>query len=104
MEKTKIYLTCFPATGWGKDDVIGYALAEDGTGLASHLSSNEGFSKHDMGLTSDWKHEHYQKVYPNGFELVWVDDADNDERWQGAYKLNQEKNITEEKDESTNSR
>jgi len=88
--KTKIYLTCF-AGGFRSGDVIGYALGEDGQGLASHLSSNETWAKHDMGLTSDWKHEHYAKVYPNGFELIWIDDPENDERWQAALKLNKER-------------
>jgi len=84
----KIYLSCFPANGWGVGSVIGFALSEDGQGLASHLSSSIDFSKHDMGLTSDWKHDHYQKSYPEGYELIWVDDADTDPRWQAALKLN----------------
>ena len=40
-------------------DVIGYALAEDGECITSHLSSGVNWSKHDMGLTSDWKHDLY---------------------------------------------
>lgn len=85
--KTKIYLTCFDG-GFRRGDVIGYALGEDGQGLASHLSSGIEWSKHDMGLTSDWKHDHYEKIYPNGYELIWIDDPDNDERWLNAIELN----------------
>ena len=48
------------------------ALAEDGHFLAGHLCSHEGYVKHDMGFTSDWKHEHYNKHYPDGWELVYV--------------------------------
>ncbi len=96
--KTKIYLACFPAAGWGKNDVIGYALGEDGQGLASHLSSNIDYSKHDMGLTSDWKHEVYKEVYPEGYELIWIDDADNDERWLKAIELNKQRPRDEHKE------
>jgi len=73
----KIFLYCYPVQGWRANDVIGYALAEDGAWLASHRSSNKSFIKHDMGLTSNWKHESYEKHYPEGFELEWVDDPDN---------------------------
>lgn len=93
----KIYLACFPVS-WGRhEDVIGYALAEDGVGLASHLSSHEEWAKHDMGLTSDWKHDHYAKCYPDGYELEWIDNADTDERWLKAIALNQEKKNAESK-------
>ena len=86
----KIYLTCFE---YGKN-VLGMAMGEDGHGLASHLSSNEAFSKHDMGLTSDWKHEHYDKMYPDGYELEWVDDAKTHRGWQDALVLNKLTNNT----------
>ena len=55
-------------------DVVGYAMAEDGTVLCSHLSSSQGFCRHDMGLTSDWKHNHYKEHYPEGYELVDLTD------------------------------
>jgi hypothetical protein len=48
------------------------ALSEDGEFLAGHLCSHPIFGPHDMGITSDWKHEHYRERYPGGFELVWV--------------------------------
>lgn len=95
----KIFLWCVPlGTGGGYvngstrgGDVMGYALAEDGTGLASHLSSNEDFSKHDIGLTSNWHHEAYEEHYPDGFELEWVDDPENHELFNAAYELNKQK-------------
>lgn len=89
--KPKIYLLCEPYD-WGEHhDVIGMALAQDGTGLCSHLSSNIERSKHDMGLTSNWHHDSYDKHYPDGYELVWVDNPDNDEGFQKAVVLNKEK-------------
>lgn len=48
------------------------ALAEDGHFLASHICSDPGFIPHDMGITSNWKHEYYTKHYPNGWELELV--------------------------------
>ena len=93
--KKKIYLTCFPAPNWGPNDVIGQALCEDGAGLASHLSSNISFSKHDMGLTSDWKHKTYKEHCPDGFDLEWVDDPENHDGWQSALVKN--KQLYEEK-------
>ena len=56
-------------------DVIGAALAEDGHVLAGHWSSSRSFLRHDMGLTSDWKHAEYDKHYPTGWELVDLIDA-----------------------------
>jgi hypothetical protein len=87
----KIYLACFHFENQYScqlDDVMGYALAEDGHGLCSHFSSHEAWSKHDLGLNSDWKHEIYEKKYPEGYELIWIDDPDHDERWLKAVELN----------------
>ena len=91
--KPKIFLWCV-ATGTGSEyvtgstlggEVIGYALSEDGEILASHVSSNRDYAKHDMGWTSGWKHDHYKEKYPNGYELVWVDDPHTDQEFQTAY-------------------
>jgi hypothetical protein len=47
--------------------------------------------KHDMGFTSDWKHEDYDKhCGKSNWELVWINDPANDERIKKAYALNQE--------------
>jgi hypothetical protein len=60
----------------GSEDVIVTAVVEkDGKlyDLACHLSSTVKFAKHDIGLTSDWKHDLYKKAFPEGYELEWVD-------------------------------
>lgn len=88
--KPIILIAALPAEIWYPDDVIGYALAEDGDCIAQHLSSNTAFSKHDMGLTSDWKHDNYKGKYPEGYTLKWVDDPENDPEWQHRVKLNRE--------------
>lgn len=80
----KIYLFCYP---YDEHDFAGLAIAEDGTLLAGHLSSSVDFSKHDMGFTSNWKHEEYKVHYPEGFELEWVDDPNNHEGLASANKL-----------------
>jgi len=86
----KIYVACFKYYDTG-NDVIGYALCEDGHGLVSHVSSSIEWSKHDMGfLNSTWHHDTYKEHCPEGFELIWIDDADNDERWLDAVKLNEQ--------------
>ena len=82
---TKIYLTCFPN---GHGDVMGQAVREDGVPLAGHLSSDMGWAKHDLGLTSDWKHEIYQAKCPEGYELIWIDDPHTDPRWQDVLAKN----------------
>ena len=100
--KPKIYLYCVAlGTGSGNvrgssfgGDVLGYALAENGYCLASHLSSSVEFSRHDMGYESNWKHDLYDRYYPDGYELVWIDesDLDNHEGWKKAFELNRELN------------
>ena len=90
----KIYI--FMNGGRGTDWINGMALAEDGTYLAGHISSNEGWFRHDMGLTSDWKHEVYNEYCPNGYELVEVENPRDHKGLQAAYKLNQEKKVVEQ--------
>lgn len=70
------------------------ALAEDGNCLSGHASSNVSFAKHDIGLTSDWKHENYDRHYPDGWDLEWVDDPleeiKTNEKLKLAFKRNEE--------------
>ena len=93
----KIFLWCARTVSPSAIDsgVMGYALADDGTALAGHFSSDENFSKHDMGFTSDWKHENYRKHYPGGFELEWVDDPDNNEAFKAAFALYKQQQMAE---------
>jgi hypothetical protein len=68
------------------------AIAEDGTGIAGHLCSSHRWGWHDMGLTSSWKRDLYDKHYPGGYELVWVEDAEHPEKVDGltaAFERNQ---------------
>lgn len=83
--KPKIY--CFVNGGRpGWYDVI--ALHEDGNCLAGHACSAPCWGPHDMGVTSDWKHETYWKFYPEGFVLEWVEDPKGHEGLRRALELN----------------
>lgn len=87
MGKSKIF--CWVNSGAGTDWQEVMAMAEDGTFLANHVSSNKGFAMHDIGLTSDWKHDRYKAKYPDGYELEWIDDAKSHPGLMAAYALNQ---------------
>lgn len=85
--KPKIYAFSNTLTG---GDGQAVALAEDGTILATHWCSNETWVPHDLGVTSDWKHDQYRAHYPDGYEVVFVASVDFDahEGLQTALKLN----------------
>ena len=91
----KIY--AFINSGKGTDWVVGLAIAEDGRCVGQHVSSSDAFAKHDMGADGHQAmHWHdYVKLYPNGFEVIWVDDArpgpNEHAGLATAYALNQEK-------------
>ena len=97
--KPKIYLWCVPASGWGHGDVVAYALAEDGTGVGSHLSSGVSWAKHDIGLTSTWHHETYREHYPDGYEVQWIDDPENSPELKAALELNRQQAEAAEKNQ-----
>lgn len=86
MKKIFVFINAGEGTDW----IEGMAMCEDGTCLASHVSSHEFWFKHDMGLTSDWKHEFYSAHCPNGYELIHVEDVLNHAELMAAYRLNQE--------------
>ena len=68
------------------------AIAEDGTQVAGHTCSSEAFMGHDLGITSNWKHDNYNKHYGEGnWELEWVesDTLDDHVGLQKAFALNQ---------------
>lgn len=83
MGKPKIFVWTQP---YGHD-VIGYALAEDGVALASHLSSSEMWARHDMGIDGDWKHDRYRAHYPDGYELVWLGGEPSGDEFEAAFAL-----------------
>lgn len=95
MEKPKIYgFVNGGSPGWY--DVCG--IAEDGVCLAGHCCSHPLYGPHDIGVTSDWKHETYAKYYPNGFDVEWVEDVKAHSGIQRAFALN--KAMTKEEHEA----
>lgn len=79
---------CFISSGKDTDWVITYALCEDGHCLGSHCSSSNSFAQHD--IMGEWKHDEYKEHCPEGFELVWIEDANQSPEIDAAYKKNQE--------------
>src|ERR1700687_1404427 len=73
-------------------------MAAEGHVLAEHLSSSIGFAQHDLGFTSDWKHDRYQSYAPAGYELEWVDDRKTHGGWLAAFELNKQLAPKEEQD------
>lgn len=61
------------------------ALSEDGEFLAGHACSHPGWGPHDIGVTSDWKHDGYRERYPHGFVVIWVEDCKTDPRIKAAH-------------------
>jgi len=84
-----IKIFCFINGGYS-DCWEAIAIGENGRIVGNHVCSNEGWAKHDLGVTSDSKHDNYNEAYPNGWELIWVDDPKNHSGLQAAYKLNQQ--------------
>lgn len=74
-----------PAPDW----IVTQALAEDGMGLGSHVSSNDWYAKHDIGATSNWHHDTYRAYYPDGYEVEWVDDPSTHAALLAVFELNQ---------------
>jgi hypothetical protein len=64
------------------------AIADDRNVLAHHISSDNAWARHDIGITSDWKHDEYDKHFPDGYELVWLSDPSNSKELDHAAKLN----------------
>lgn len=82
----KIY--CFN-NGGSKDWWYAQAIADDGHALAGHICSHPGFMKHDLGITSNWKHEIYDKHFGAGnWELEWVEDIEAHPGIVEAFRLN----------------
>lgn len=92
----KIYVIAIPtgSVSYIRDadpsgDTYGVAIRDDGVVVARHYSSCVGWSKHDMGITSNWKHSEYEETCPDGYELEWVDfeSRNNNEGFMKAVSL-----------------
>ena len=66
------------------------ALADDGHCLTQHCCSSEAFMAHDLGITSNWKHDRYNEHFgESNWELEWVSNPDTHEGLQAAFKLSE---------------
>lgn len=87
---TKHTIFCFN-DGGSPGFMYAVAIGDDGQCVAQHLCSGEGYMKHDLGLTSDWKHENYDEAYGKGnWVLEWVetDNINAHVGLQKAFRLN----------------
>lgn len=73
-------------------------IAEDGTGMGSHLCSSEGYMPHDLGVLEGSRpdrHEGFRAHYPDGYRMDFIGiEAVRARTHAGlelAYKRNQEK-------------
>lgn len=74
--KHKIY--CFVERQDADGEVYCVAVSDDGHLLAAHISSNESWLPHDLGITSSWKHAHYDAHFGAGnWELEHVRNPDS---------------------------
>lgn len=65
-------------------------LAEDGTGMGSHVCSSEGYMPHDLGILEGSRpdrHEGFRKHYPEGYRMDFV--SHDDEALRTPLELNQ---------------
>jgi hypothetical protein len=93
MSTPKIFVVC-DRVG---NEFRGYALAEDGTGLAAHISSSRHWCSIDMGCdlnVKSPKFDIYSEHYPQGFELIDLTMLGEEEllyadEYQAALILNQ---------------
>jgi hypothetical protein len=95
---------CFINSGKGSDWVQVVAMAEDGACLGQHISSSDRFAVLDSGFAEapdvsvvpmEWgpnlaKRENFEKHYPDGYDLEWVDDPAHHAGLLAAYELNQQ--------------
>lgn len=73
-----IYVFCNSKGCTGRGDWHnGIAVAEDGTALAGHVSSNHEFIKADLGNHRlgyrGFVRNEYDKHYPDGYEVKWIE-------------------------------
>lgn len=61
--------------GGGAGNYYACLMAEDGTGLGSHLCSSEGYMPGDLGCIEGSRpdrHEHFREHYPDGYRMEFV--------------------------------
>lgn len=72
-----------------------YAMAEDGEGLIQTNARNLTAAKIVIGLEGDAYHWVYEKKYPSGYQLVWLEYAEQSTNvdFKAAYETNQRNTV-----------
>lgn len=96
MSENENVIYCYIRSKSINGDVVVEAFACDGHVLTGHISSNVEFAKHDIGITSTWKHDIYNNHFPDGWVLEWVDDPMNHPGWLEALRINKEQFETDD--------
>lgn len=88
-----IYVWFEKEKGRKPNDIVIYAIAEDGDLLVRHVSGGEKFYAHDAGFTSEFSHHKYKLKYKDGnFYLNDVRDPSSlrwkfDKKFQAAWAV-----------------
>lgn len=82
--------------GGAPDFLAGVLLAEDGSCLGSHICSDEGYMRHDLGILEGSRpdrHETFREHYPDGYRMDFVgaEEVTGHIGLTEAYRKNQEK-------------
>lgn len=72
---------------WGPT-FIAYTMAQDGSPLGQMSVPNVEWAKANLGVTTTTRHDKYADEYPLGFEVVWLEDPEQDPRWWRAKFFN----------------
>lgn len=63
-------------------------ISETGDGVINIHANNIEDAKEKTGLTSNNLHELYNKLFPEGWTIKWVDDPENNSELIKAIKIN----------------
>lgn len=78
-------------------EYFGYAVCAGHGIVASHLSSSLGWVEHDMGISSDWKHDAYDRILGKDiWEINYHGEASRDDVLK--FMEEQEIPVTQDKD------
>jgi hypothetical protein len=74
-----IYAFAVKGLDYVAPDVLALAVNDKGEDIAFHISSSMDWAKYDIGMTSNRKHGEYDKLFPEGWQMVWVDDPESNQ-------------------------
>lgn len=70
-------------------------LSEDGVFLSQEVYATKEAAYAALGVTTEERHDHYRRYYPDGFEVVVVEDPAMHEGFQKAMALHRDMPVEE---------